>query len=123
MKPHDPRRGAQGAAQPSPLRAAPRRGVEAARPYVLTWIALLVLLAASVASAFVPLGIFNTVVNLGIALAKALLVAWFFMHLTHASLLTRVFAAAALFMLVLLFGLTASDYATRPAAPAPWSPP
>ena len=114
------RAGEQGAAPTSRLGEAPRSKREAARPYVLTWVALMLLLAATTASAFVPLGAFNTVLNLGIALLKALLVAWFFMHLTHASALTRTFAVSAVFMLALLFALTWSDYATRPVAPAPW---
>jgi cytochrome c oxidase subunit IV len=93
------------------------------RTYVATWAALLLLLALTCASAFVPLGAFNSIVNFAVAAVKALLVAVFFMHLRHASALTRVFAAVALFMLALLFGLSGADYATRHIAPAGWSAP
>jgi cytochrome c oxidase subunit IV len=93
------------------------------RTYVATWAALMLLLALSCASAFVPLGAFNSIVNFAVAAAKALLVAVFFMHLLHASSLTRIFAAVALFMLALLFGLSSADYATRHIVPAPWAAP
>lgn len=89
--------------------------------YYLTWVALMLLLAATTASAFVPLGGFNAALNLAIAALKALLVAVVFMHLHRAAPLTRVFALAGLFMLALLFGISSADYAARPAAPAPWS--
>jgi len=94
------------------------------RAYVGVWIALLALLALTAGSAFVNLGAWNSVANLVIAAAKALLVAAFFMHLRrHASALVRVFAAAALFTLALLFALSGADYATRHIAPVPWSEP
>ena len=51
------------------------------RAYIVSWLALLALLALTTASAFVPLRGFNVVVNLGIALAKAALVVIVFMHL------------------------------------------
>ena len=94
-----------------------------AMTYFVTWLALLVLLAASAASAFAPLGGFNTALNMAIACAKALLVALFFMQLRNAGGLVRLVAVIAVLMLALLFGLSATDYATRPARPAPWSQP
>lgn len=45
--------------------------------------ALLVLTAATVAISFVPLGPYNLVVALSIATVKAILVAFFFMHLLY----------------------------------------
>lgn len=65
--------------------------------------------------AFVELGPFNAVVALVIASIKATLVALFFMHVWHASeRLTKLVVVAAVFFLLLLLGLTMSDYATRP---------
>ena len=44
------------------------------------WLALMLLLAATTASAFVPLGNFNLPVSLAIAVTKALVVLLFFME-------------------------------------------
>lgn len=96
------------------------------RPYRQTlhvWIALMLLLAATTGSAWLPLGTWNGIVNLGIAAAKVLLVAVFFMHLRDAGGLVRLVAVVALIMLALLFSLAASDYLHRRSDPAPWQPP
>ncbi len=93
------------------------------KTYVLSWIALIVLLALTLGSAFIPMGMGNGVVNLGIAVMKALIVAVFFMHLRHASGLLRLAAGLAIFMLSLLVVLSGADYATRHIAPSPWSSP
>jgi cytochrome c oxidase subunit 4 len=90
---------------------------------VLVWLALLVLLGASAASAFVSLGAWNTVLNLGIALVKAALVMLFFMHLRRSHVLLRLAAGAGLATLAILFALSATDYATRKTVPAPYQPP
>ena len=84
------------------------------------WLALVVLLALTAASAYVPLGNWNAVLNLVIATAKVLLVALFFMHLKAASALVRLMAGMAVFMLALLFVLSLADYRTRATYSAPW---
>ncbi|MGE5470518.1 MAG: cytochrome C oxidase subunit IV family protein [Bacteroidota bacterium] len=84
------------------------------------WLALMVLLAATAGSALIPLGVWNSIANLVIAAAKALLVAVFFMHLKEAGVLVRLVAFIALFMLVLLFSLASTDYLTRQIFAAPW---
>lgn len=89
--------------------------------YFLTWLALMGLLAATLASSYIPMGSWNTVVNMGISCAKALVIALFFMHLRQAGPLLRIAALAGLIWLALLFGLSATDFATRTMAPAPWS--
>jgi len=91
--------------------------------YVLTWIALLVLLALTLGSAFIPLGPWNGVVNLAIAAAKALLIAVMFMHLRRSSALLRLAPLIALYTLALLVGLSTTDYAVRHVFAAPWSSP
>jgi cytochrome c oxidase subunit IV len=83
------------------------------RSLVLTWIALLGLLAATLALAYVPMGIYNTVAGLGISAIKAALVVVLFMKLLDTSPIVRVAAAAGLFWLAFLFALTATDYMTR----------
>jgi cytochrome c oxidase subunit 4 len=79
----------------------------------LVWFALLVLLAATVSSAYVPLGAFNSVINMIIAAIKVSLVLIFFMKLRSSSALVRLAAGAGLFWLMFMFALTATDYFTR----------
>ena len=68
----------------------------------------------TVYAATLDLAPYNAAVALGIATIKATLVALFFMHVWHASeKLTKLVVIAALFFLLLLLGLTMSDYATR----------
>lgn len=87
--------------------------------YIWTYIALMGLLGLTMGSIFIDLGALNSVVNLGIALAKALLISLFFMHLWESSNLVRLFAVGGIFWLLLLFGLSMGDYTTRPeGAPA-----
>jgi cytochrome c oxidase subunit 4 len=82
--------------------------------YFGIWGTLLVLTLITYKAAFIELGRFNAAVALGIATLKATLVALFFMHVWHASeKLTKMVIVAALFFLMLLLGLTMSDYATR----------
>jgi cytochrome c oxidase subunit 4 len=82
--------------------------------YFAVFFALLVGTGLTVFAATLDLGRFNATVALGIASIKATLVALFFMHVWHASeKLTKLVVIAALFFLMLLLGLTMSDYATR----------
>jgi cytochrome c oxidase subunit 4 len=84
------------------------------RIYFSVWIALLVGTYITYKAAFIELGPFNAVVALGIATIKATFVALFFMHVWHATeRLTKLVVIAALFFLLLLLGLTMTDYATR----------
>jgi len=83
--------------------------------YFSVWIGLLIGTFITYKAAFIELGPFNAIVALGIATIKATLVALFFMHVWHASeKLTKLVVVAALFFLLLLLGLTMTDYATRP---------
>jgi cytochrome c oxidase subunit 4 len=75
--------------------------------------ALMVLTAVTVGVAFVNLGAFNFPVALGIAITKATLVILFFMHVKYSSRLTKLFVGMAFFFLVVLFGLTLTDYLSR----------
>jgi cytochrome c oxidase subunit 4 len=93
------------------------------RPLVFAWIALMALLATTAGCALLRLGWLNTAISLAIALAKALLVAIVFMRLKRAPALLRLAAVAGAVTLVLLFGLSLTDYATRPELRAPWQQP
>jgi cytochrome c oxidase subunit 4 len=90
---------------------------------IFVWIALMVLLLLTFGSAYLKLGAWNSTINLAIAVAKALLVAIFFMHLRSASTMLRIVAGSALFTLALLFVLSHSDYATRVIHRVPWQVP
>lgn len=79
----------------------------------LVWLALMLLLTATVGSAYVPLGIFNTAINYTIAAGKAALVFIFFMHLNRSPAFVRLAAVTGLFWLIFLFTLTFADYVTR----------
>ncbi len=82
-------------------------------PEVAIWVALVALLILTLVAAFMPLGGLGAVANLGIAAAKALLVAWFFMHLRQASGLNRLASVLGLIFLALLLSLTLADLVTR----------
>lgn len=81
--------------------------------YYGTFLALLVLLAATLGAYYFNLGPFNFVVAMSIAVAKALLVALFFMHVRTSEHLIWVVIVAALAWLILLVGGTAADFFTR----------
>ena len=81
--------------------------------YVTVFLALLVLTALTVAAARVDLGPFNTPVALAIAVAKALLVILFFMHVKYGPRLNALVIAAAVFWLFHLVGGFALDYYAR----------
>jgi len=83
------------------------------KTFVAVWATLLVLTAVTVFVATLDLGPFNAVVALSIATVKALLVLLFFMELRYSTALTKVAVVSAVFFLMLLAGLTLSDYLTR----------
>jgi cytochrome c oxidase subunit 4 len=83
--------------------------------YYIVWVALLVFTALTI---FTARGIhvpppWHLLVGLAIAIAKAALVALFFMHLWDHGGANRLVLATALFFLALLIGLTVLDNATR----------
>ena len=81
----------------------------------LAWVLLLALLGAQVAAALAHAG---WVAGL-LAPVMIGLVAFLFMDLGRASPLSRIFALAGLFWLVILVGLTSVDFLARHDYPAP----
>jgi cytochrome c oxidase subunit 4 len=79
----------------------------------ILWLALLALFAISTASAYLPLGAFNTALNLVIAATMILLLVTFLMDLRRSSALMHVLAVAGLFWTIFMFALIFADYATR----------
>jgi cytochrome c oxidase subunit 4 len=84
------------------------------RTYYTVFAALIGLTALTVSASFLNLGPYHTAVGLAFAVAKASLVALFFMHLWYSTRVTWLVAAAGLFWLGILIALTLSDYLTRP---------
>lgn len=99
--------------------AAPRRVHRSGpRPaslgsHLWTLAALLALLALSAGSALIPMGPFNTVANLGIAAAKAMLVLAVFMRLKSDRPLLRIVASVGFAWLAVLIALSLADLLTR----------
>jgi cytochrome c oxidase subunit 4 len=81
--------------------------------YYAVFAALIVGTALTVGVAFIDLGAMNNVLMLGIASTKALLVILFFMHVRWSTRLTWVIAASGFVWLLILFGITMTDYLTR----------
>jgi cytochrome c oxidase subunit 4 len=86
-----------------------------ALPLVVAWLALLALLGVNLTLAYLPLGAGSPAIALGVAAVQIAIVAVALMKLGRTAPLTRIFAAAGLFWLLILFGLSGVDYATRPA--------
>ena len=85
--------------------------------YFKNLIALMILMALTVAVAKTPALDFGVAVNLSIALliavTKTSLVVLFFMQVKHASSLVKVFASAGFLWMVILFTLFFCDFASR----------
>ena len=81
--------------------------------YVGVFAALMVLTTATVAVAYVDLGMLNIGVALTVAVLKAALVVLFFMHVKYSSRLVQLVVIASIVWLVILFAITLTDYVTR----------
>ncbi|MDR6536531.1 cytochrome C oxidase subunit IV family protein [Variovorax soli] len=92
------------------------------RQLLFAWVALLALMLASLASAYVPLGPGNAFASLGIAILKSAIVVGLFMRLARAPTIVRIAAATSLATWLLLIALSGVDEATRPHAPAAVQP-
>ncbi len=81
--------------------------------YVVVWLALLALLAVTVATSFLPLGWANTPVNLAISVTQAALVMLFSMHLRAAHPLVKIIAVIGFFGIAILITMSLFDVLTR----------
>jgi cytochrome c oxidase subunit 4 len=82
------------------------------RVYFITWIALLVLMVATVVAAQFDFGKLNNFIAMGIAITKASLVVMFFMQVKGSSKLTILWAAIGFVWLAFLFSII-GDYLSR----------
>ena len=83
------------------------------RTNVLVFVALLVLLFITVGAAYLPLGRWHFPIAMTVAVAKAVLIVLFFMHLLHCHRLTVVVSVAGFLWLGIMIALTLSDYLSR----------
>src|SRR5258708_336599 len=83
------------------------------RVYYTIFAILLLCTYLTVQAAFLDLGAMNTVVALGIATFKAVLVVLFFMHVKYSTRLTWAVVVGSVFWLGILLTLTMTDYLTR----------
>lgn len=79
----------------------------------LVWLALVVLFAVSLGTAYLPLGDGNIAVNLAIAAVMVVCLVTFLMDLQSAQAIVRIVAGAGLFWLIFMFTLTFNDYLSR----------
>lgn len=86
---------------------------QARKRLTLVWLALMVLLALTVAGSFTVTEASSAVVSFGVATAKVVLIFWFFMQLRTEKGLIRVFAVGAIAWLAILLTMLAIDNVTR----------
>ena len=82
------------------------------------FIALIVLLLATVGGAYLPLGPLHFPMAMVIATAKAVLIVLYFMHVKYSHRLTAIICAASVLWLGVMVALTLNDYLSR--APRGW---
>jgi cytochrome c oxidase subunit 4 len=87
--------------------------------YLKVFAALMFLLFLTVGAAFIPASILeiwgplNVMIAMTIAIIKAVLIFWFFMHLKWGNKVIWLFAGSGFMWLVIMFMLTYADYLTR----------
>ncbi|WP_340318063.1 cytochrome C oxidase subunit IV family protein [Rhizorhabdus argentea] len=81
---------------------------------IWTWLALMLLLAATIGASFLPIGVWRQVINLVVAGAKASLILWIFMKLRDEPPLVRLKSGAAGVLLLVLAAMLTADYLLRP---------
>lgn len=93
--------------------------IDSVRSYAAVFVALLILTFATTMVATIDLGPFNVVAALAIAVVKMMLVALFFMHLRHSTVLMKVVIGGGLLWLGILLVLSLADFGTRGWLPVP----
>lgn len=89
--------------------------VTSTKTYFAVFFALMVLTLVTVLVARVNLGQANTLVAMAVAVTKALLVIWFFMHVKYGTRMTKLTALAGFVWLALMILVIMSDYVGRGA--------
>jgi cytochrome c oxidase subunit 4 len=81
--------------------------------YITIFLLLMVMTGVTVGAAYVDLGALNLPVAVAIACFKATIVILYFMHVKYSSKIVKLTAATGFFFLIILFGITITDYMTR----------
>src|SRR5436305_282483 len=87
--------------------------VDSVKTYAIILLSLLCLTILTTAVAYVDLGAFSTVIALGIACTKMMLVVLFFMHVRHSTKLTKLVIIGGFAWLLVLLLMVMTDFATR----------
>lgn len=97
--------------------------IDSVRSYLLVFVTLVGLTLATVAAAYLDLGIWRSLFVITAAAVNAAMIAWVFMGVRHSSTLVKLFVAGCLVWLSIMLIVTFTDYTTRhwDYRPAPWS--
>ena len=87
--------------------------IPSVRTYVTVWAILTIMTFVTFYVAQIELGAWNIVIALLIAFFKMMLVVLFFMNVKAESPLTKLYAGAGFFWMILLLGQTMLDYISR----------
>jgi len=83
------------------------------RTYLAVFAGLIILLALTVTAAFFDFGPLDLAVTITIAVAKAMLILAYFMHLRYSNSLVWIFAGMGFFWIIIMLLLTMGDYLAR----------
>jgi len=89
------------------------------KTYVFVWLGLLGLTLLNTLIAFVDLGVWSTLIAVGIATIMASLVAGFLMHALYETKVVRIVLAGGVMWFLIFMTLTLGDYMTRGWLPFP----
>lgn len=89
------------------------------RLYAAVFAVLIALALTTTGVAYLDLGSFGIAVALTIAITKMVLVILYFMHVRWSSRMTWVFVSAGFVWLIIMIGLSFTDYISRYWEPAP----
>lgn len=92
------------------------------RTYATVLVLLMVLMLLTIGASYVHLGaLANLLLALLIAFTKMSLIVLFFMHVKYGTNLTRIFAGAGFFWLIIFFTLLFADYMGRIYGTSPFT--
>lgn len=83
------------------------------KTYLFTYLGLLALLLVNTLIAFVNLGWFSTVIEIGLATVMACLVAGILMHGFYEAKIIQIIIAGGIIWFLIMMSLTMNDYYTR----------
>ncbi|MBV8070389.1 MAG: oxidase [Acidobacteriaceae bacterium] len=89
------------------------------RTYVFAYLALLALTLITTLIAYLNLGVWSTVIAIGIATVMASIVAGIMMHALYESLLIRIIVSGGIIWFFFMITLTLGDYISRGWLPVP----